>query len=537
MKRASRLLDLLADNNLSKTFLKLRIHFEPRSSGQASFTRVHRSLAIYFEIPETSILWAKPRDTTVEVSMAADLTVRILALFYARNQELHRCFAPIGMLTNIEVCSSSRERLSKIIKRLIATEHTRRRNLRRAISGRTGRRDSVPSKSPDGSRELQELDESIDDLEEFLCSFLPAPSAQAPSWEAIDLTIVVRYIRTPLGVTLKFGVADESGNLDETYQDIFLTSEPATFFSEVLTGLGQAFHSENRSPGAIPRRLQGIGGYMFDELLPARLQARLTRVIYSRRDPNRGWPIVHIISDECAIPWELLWIRNPSARNSGYHLAESATLTRWLRNFEVTTEFPLTNIGVVATLDSSSEEDESRFIKSLKTKSRTVTELPSKYEAIVDHLAGVRYDGLHFIGHGSIRPQNSILWAFVLPDGEKFGALDLMSDSRPIGRARPLVFLNACHLARGKMALTTMGGLPRAFIAAGAGAFVGASFAVPGRVASYFAKMFYNSVLRGETLGEAGRTARGKVRAAFEGDPAWLAYTVFAHPQARHRYL
>jgi len=37
-------------------------------------------------------------------------------------------------------------------------------------------------------------------------------------------------------------------------------------------------------------------------------------------------------------------------------------------------------------------------------------------------------------------------------------------------------------------------------------------------------------VLKGKTLGEAVTALRGKVE---KGDPTWLAYAVYGHPEAR----
>jgi CHAT domain-containing protein len=53
------------------------------------------------------------------------------------------------------------------------------------------------------------------------------------------------------------------------------------------------------------------------------------------------------------------------------------------------------------------------------------------------------------------------------------------------------------------------------------------------QAAGRFAQVFYEKLLAGATLAEAVRIARLQVRDDFPGNPAWLAYTLFADPLAR----
>jgi CHAT domain-containing protein len=80
------------------------------------------------------------------------------------------------------------------------------------------------------------------------------------------------------------------------------------------------------------------------------------------------------------------------------------------------------------------------------------------------------------------------------------------------------------------MALTGIGGWARRFVQAGAGAFIGAYWSVYDDAAFAFAKEVYTRILDGMPIGDAVREARAKVRE--DGDPTWLAYTVFADPLA-----
>ena len=99
-----------------------------------------------------------------------------------------------------------------------------------------------------------------------------------------------------------------------------------------------------------------------------------------------------------------------------------------------------------------------------------------------------------------------------------------------MGIPHPVVFINACQVGRGGMALTGIGGWARRFVQAGAGAFIGAYWSVYDDAAFAFAKEVYTRLVDGMPIGDAVKEARAAVRAG--GDPTWLAYTVFADPLA-----
>jgi hypothetical protein len=69
------------------------------------------------------------------------------------------------------------------------------------------------------------------------------------------------------------------------------------------------------------------------------------------------------------------------------------------------------------------------------------------------------------------------------------------------------------------------------FLRKGAGAFVGASWAVRDKPAAVFSTTFYNAMLGGKTLAEAATAARAAAKAM--GDASWLAFKVYGHPRAR----
>jgi len=97
---------------------------------------------------------------------------------------------------------------------------------------------------------------------------------------------------------------------------------------------------------------------------------------------------------------------------------------------------------------------------------------------------------------------------------------------------RPLVFLNACHTGVTGFSLTGIAGWAEGFLSAGAGAFIGAYWAIEDAPEARFTEVFYTAVLGGSPIAAALRQARLAIREEFPGDPTWLAYTLYAHPLA-----
>jgi CHAT domain-containing protein len=105
--------------------------------------------------------------------------------------------------------------------------------------------------------------------------------------------------------------------------------------------------------------------------------------------------------------------------------------------------------------------------------------------------------------------------------------------ARTLAGAGPLVFLNACRSAGEVGWFSQMNGWAQAFVKAGAGAFVGSLWAVRSSSARAFAETFYRQFVdEAQPLGTASLEAR-KAIADDDGDPTWLAYTVYGNPAAK----
>jgi hypothetical protein len=143
----------------------------------------------------------------------------------------------------------------------------------------------------------------------------------------------------------------------------------------------------------------------------------------------------------------------------------------------------------------------------------------------------------HFACHGNFSATN--------PDDSK---LKLADDNLTPGsltgrrggglrRAKPLVFLNACHSGRVGAGLTYLGGWAQAFYDAGVSAFIGSLWEINDVLAAQFAQSFYDRLWglgdfagKAQPLGQAFHEARKVIRDADPANPTWLAYVLYGDP-------
>lgn len=101
---------------------------------------------------------------------------------------------------------------------------------------------------------------------------------------------------------------------------------------------------------------------------------------------------------------------------------------------------------------------------------------------------------------------------------------------------QPLVLFNACRVGQSGLALTGMGGWAKVLVQdCGVGAFLAPMWDVTDSLAAAFAAAFYQATLAvpDATLAQTVRAARLAVRQRAPHDPTWLAYSLYAHPNAR----
>lgn len=268
------------------------------------------------------------------------------------------------------------------------------------------------------------------------------------------------------------------------------------------------------------------GFHLFQELLPPDLQALLWAVRQRVRS-------VQIFSGEWWIPWELCRMCGPDDQGelqSGEFFCERFAMGRWPVDQPVSS-LGEGRIGVVTAKRLAEAENERTGIIEI-AEGRPVEVIEPRYDAVVEALCAGDFGVLHFSGHGNVHRD----WgdgAWIELDGAPLRPRYVSGLARNLARSRPLVFFNGCHTAHNAEALAGVGGWPSRFLEAGAGGFLGTNWSVRTTAARHFARHVYEKLFTGETIGEAVRQARCRVRDDFPESATWLAYTLYADPLAK----
>jgi len=310
---------------------------------------------------------------------------------------------------------------------------------------------------------------------------------------------------------------------------ITLAGDVEKFFADIYTDIEGILNSTASIKDKL-EKLATSGSYLAERVMPPELRAKL----WTLRGKIKS---VQVQSAEPWVPWELCQMSNagpPGAIEVGGFLSEEFEVTRWLFGVGQRAELSMKSLGVVVPGDSglAAAGAEAAYFNGLAGAARTVTKIPAKPSELRSALAGGTFDVLHFTGHGLAHAGNADRSQMVLDGGAAFTPMDVSGVVANLGRARPVVFLNACEIGRAGQALGGAAGWPQAFLRAGAGAFVGAYWSVADATASTFASAFYDALLNDKlVVGAAAQAARAAVRKA--SDPTWLSYVVYAHPCAR----
>jgi len=134
---------------------------------------------------------------------------------------------------------------------------------------------------------------------------------------------------------------------------------------------------------------------------------------------------------------------------------------------------------------------------------------------------------LHFSGHGIwSEGGNADLTAIQLEDAP-LPAVSLVG--RPIGRGRPILYLNACTVGRVGQVLGRSGGFARNCIASGWAGIIAPYWPINDASAREFSIAFYGRLKAGRAVGEALQ----ELRAERPEDPTYQAYAYIGDPMAR----
>lgn len=283
----------------------------------------------------------------------------------------------------------------------------------------------------------------------------------------------------------------------------------------------------------VDRKLIGLGRDLWRQLFTEEMRQAYRRFRLSVRS-------LLIISDEPWIPWEMVKPFDDEGEIlDDPFFAERFELTRWLAgkrplpgDISVHALACITGPGDLP-LAAQEKDLVTRLVQAKKLRDATPAVPSVSTLTVLLEKGGL--DLLHFALHGTFDPAMPNEAGLPLVDGSVFRPSDLHGPVQAqIGKDRPFVILNACCSGRQAWTWSGLGGWADRWVrVCGCGTFIGPLWTVSDSAAYSFSLYLYSALARGETLGRAAQEARGAVREAAVGDPSWLAYTVYGHPNAR----
>lgn len=358
----------------------------------------------------------------------------------------------------------------------------------------------------------------------------------APELDGLPCIDIIESSRPDGSVVYKYAVRIERGADPVAFQSAPIVDRARTmgrFLDEVQDLVGQDISEARRLS-----QLQDIGTRLFDALLPEDMQAYL----WEHRNEIED---LIVYADEPYVPWELVHLKPPTGpRQKEPRFLAQGGLVRWRLG-----SFPPKQLRVRRGRARSLIPDyrDPQFVLSepvheasyLKERfgASAVRATPS---GVLQLLRGGTFDLLHFSGHGAADVED-ILSARVLLQGRKSGrtvvpeylsATEVSENARWArpGEAGPIVVFNACQTGRDGILLTTAGGFADAFLDAGASAFVSCLWSVHQQPSRVFVEKLYDELLDGTPMAMA--TSRARKAARDQGDATWLAFVVYARPDA-----
>lgn len=372
------------------------------------------------------------------------------------------------------------------------------------------------------------------------------PIPQHPP-EPPDLEL--RILFDPQTRVLRFRLHAENAELgyrDRELGEVRLAADPHQFLEQTFIQLSELAArpvdtlSESDTAAQFDD-LVTIGQDLFYKLFSPELRQEYWRV-KQLRETGKVRSLL-LISDEPWIPWELVkpyeFDRTSNqARQDGF-LAESFQVARWLTKRGVGSHIDITAARLVA--PASNLMYSQKEIDYFATLGQRGVEVGKPLGARSDVLATMRTARvklLHLAAHGNFKPDNPYDSPLELDSGEYLRPSDLAgARAEALRMERPLVFLNACHGAQIAFALTGLGGWAERMVGdIGVSAFVGALWEINDLLAAEFAIHFYDQLIEGRPLAGAFHAARLHIRAQAPANPTWLAYTLYADPNAQVRW-
>lgn len=370
----------------------------------------------------------------------------------------------------------------------------------------------------------------------------PALAGQAPVPD-LELRVILSADRTRL-----FYLLHAARTRDYHWKNVGfveLGADPQTFLKPIFDRLSTLARASATSRTddqvrAALQELDDIGINLYDQLFPAELKAEYRDKL---RIAYRGKGLL-ITSDDPWIPWEMVkpyeFDEDGDERFNDPPLCVTFRLARWLAGRGAPDLVRIRNSAWVAPPDNlQAAQQESDYFAMLRRKLWSL-EIAGPLSTVADVDARFREGATghyHFACHGNFNTDDPNESKLKLADGFLRPSQIAGPKQAGLRKARPLVFLNACHSGRVGAGLTHLGGWAQKMIDSGASVFIGSLWEINDRLAAQFAREFYDRFFgvdafqgRPLPLGEAFHQARLAIRDADPANPTWLAYVLYGDP-------
>ncbi len=356
--------------------------------------------------------------------------------------------------------------------------------------------------------------------------------------QAPDITLTIVEVQTE-GARRKYRyqvltphpeLKPDPANLADPDDWAFSLDSPESYVKLLIEDLNTWARSKSGDVAAYQAEIEAKGSFLYEKLFPRGLKDWYWAKIDPRLQQGTSTSLL-IVSSEPWIPWEL--VRPAEPGRTGRFLCEAFIFGRWIVPEPAPRDrLDLERLGLV--VPPSDLQNAPAEVQSIQDLLGTVVHnIPSGLLDVLSAFKAHDYDGLHIVGHGRYRPDVPELSIVPLTGGDLTPDLIVGENKTLFAEQHPLVFLNACEVARQGVALNGLGGWAPALIDAGASAFLGSTWRVTDTLAAQFAAVFYQALRDGSTAGQAVQAARSAIRNPDSTDPSWLGYALYGHPLAK----
>ena len=346
-----------------------------------------------------------------------------------------------------------------------------------------------------------------------------------------DLLLLITQAFDNGKLTLKYFLHSPDNSLNLNYKNFQVEihkQDLGSYFLDFFNGIdGLVQDTKEQRLDAIDK-LKAKGATLYKDLFPEEFR----RIFWNFHSKIKS---IVIYSDEPWIPWEICFMYSEEEDiTTGMFLCETFEISRWISG----SHSPVAEINLESAAFVIPEsnlvcppEEKNQITSLFNTKNVHSTEVTASYNKVRESFLAGNYNVWHFSGHGTdSEGTNSDHYKILLNNGSSISPNDI-TGLKNIGKGKPIIFFNACQASRPGLGLTGLSGWPKQFIDNNVAAFIGAYWSVNDETAFKFAVKFYELLVSGETIAASLKKARLNIKD--DGNPTWLAYTLYADPFAK----